>query len=227
MLPENNKLILGAYYYLWYGRPTVSLIGGGIWRWGYTNHSNLGEYNSRDEKVISQHINWAKATGIDFFAICSAHIESWDDITLRDYYLKHPQSSELKFCLNYDVIQALNRYQFNIYPSYDFNELYTPTKTKGEKFLEDFEYFTKTYFHLPQYLKIDDKPVVILYNASAFRNVEKYFDKLPPLIFNRRCYLLGRAKSIKKEFSFFMAKSTQRIVKSDFSGIASFISKNL
>ncbi len=174
--------MLGAYYYLWYGRPTLSIIGGGIWQWGYTDGPVLGEYNSRDEKVIGQHIDWAKEAGIDFFAICSAHIGSWDDITLRDYYLKHPKSSEIKFCLNYDALQALNRYRYDsVSPSFGFNEPYTPTKTKGEKFLEDFEYFAETYFHLPQYLKIDGKPVVILYNASAYRNVEKYFEKLPPM----------------------------------------------
>ncbi|MDO8424729.1 MAG: glycoside hydrolase family 99-like domain-containing protein [bacterium] len=170
--------MLGAYYYAWYGRPTLSIIGGGVWRWGYANQPVLGEYDSRDEKVISRHIDWAKSAGIDFFAVCWADINSWDDITLRDYFLKNPKSSEMKFCLHYDGIQALNRYRFHTYPSYDFNDLYTPTKTKGEKFLEDFEYFADTYFNLPQYLRIDGKPVVMIYNASAYRNIPNYFEKL-------------------------------------------------
>lgn len=195
--------MLGAYYYLWYGRPTLSIIGGGIWRWGYTDSPILGEYNSRDPEVIAKHIEWAKQAGIDFFAICSAYIDSWDDITLRDYYLRHPKSSEIKFCLHYDVVQALNRYHFHTYPSYGFNELYTPTKTKGEKFLEDFKYFAKTYFHLPQYLKIDGKPVVMLYNASAFRNVEKYFEKLPPLFLVADVVCWSGVKLSKKNLSFF------------------------
>src|SRR3989338_4347821 len=133
--------MLGAYYYVWYGRPTLSIIGGGIWRWGYTNHPHFGEYNSRDSQVISRHIDWAKSSGIDFWAVRWVDKDSWDDITLRDYYLKHPRSSELKFCINYDTIPALNRYQFHTYPNYNLVDSYTPRKTKGEKFLEDFEYF--------------------------------------------------------------------------------------
>lgn len=195
--------MLGAYYYLWYGRPTLSIIGGGVWPWGYTDKPILGEYNSQDEKVIGQHIDWAKEAGIDFFAICSAYRGSWDDIALRDYYLKHPKSSEIKFCLNYDVIQALNRYQFHTYPSYNFDDFYTPTKTKGEKFLEDFAYFAKTYFSLPQYLKIDGKPVVFLYNASAYRNVEKYFAQLPSLFLVADAVYWSGLKVSKRALSFF------------------------
>ena len=196
-------MLLGAYYYSWYGRPTLSIIGGGIWQWGYTNQPILGEYNSRDEKVIGQHIDWAKEAGIDFFAICAAYNGSWDDITLRDYYLKHLKSKEIKFCLHYDVIQALNRYQFHTYPSYDFDELYTPTKTKGEKFIEDFEYFAKTYFNLSQYLKVDGKPVVILYNASAFRNIEKYFAKIPSMFLVADSVCWSGVKVSKRNLKFF------------------------
>lgn len=205
--------MLGAYYYIWYGRPTLSIIGGGIWRWGYTNHPRLGEYNNRQESVISQHIDWAKQAGIDFWAIRWVDSDSWDDITLRDYYLKHPRSSEMKFCFNYDAIPALNRYQFHNYPNYDFNELYTPTKTKGDKFLEDFKYFIKTYFHLPQYLKIEGKPVVILYNASAYRNIEKYFAKLPPLFLVADAVCWSGAKISRRNLNFLWETSPKEAVK--------------
>ncbi len=197
-------MLLGAYYYLWWGRPTLPIVGAGVRRWGYTNHSIFGEYNSRNEKVINQQIDWARATGIDFFAVCWADSESWDDITLRDYYLKNLKSQDLKFCLHYDGIRALNRYGgFYSYPSYDLDESYTPTKTKGEKLLEDFEYFAKTYFHLPQYLKIEGKPVVILYNASAFRNVEKYFKRLPATFLIADVVCWPGLRISKKNLAFF------------------------
>jgi len=197
--------MLGAYYYLWWGRPTLPGVGAGIWRWGYTNQPVLGEYNSRDESVISRQIDWAKSAGIDFLAPCWTDIGSWDDITLRDYYLKNPKSREMKFCLHYDGVRALNRYNFHVFPSYDLNEFYTPAMTKGEKLLGDFEYFTKTYFNRPEYLKIDGKPVVIIYNASAFRNVEKYFAKLPPLflIADVVCWSGGNMRISKRNLKFF------------------------
>jgi len=182
MFTESNKTILGAYYYLWWGRPTYPILGGGIWRTsGACNEPILGKYNSREESVINQHLDWAKLAGIDFFAVNWNDIESWDDIALRDFYLKNPRSSETKFCIFYDSIPALNRYRFNVFPSYDFDQDYSPGRTKGEKFLEDFEYLEKNYFSRQNYLKIGGKPVVIIYDASAFRNIKKYFEKLPSL----------------------------------------------
>lgn len=205
--------MLGAYYYIWYGRPTLSIIGGGVWRWGYTNHPALGEYNHLDKEVISRHIDWSKAAGIDFWAVRWVDSGSWDDIALKDHFLSHPRSSEMKFCINYDAIPALNRYQFHTYPNYDFDELYTPQKTKGDKFLEDFDYLAKTYFNLPQYLKIEGKPVVILYNASAYRNMEKYFAKLPPLFLIADAVCWAGARISKRNLNFLWETSPKEAVK--------------
>lgn len=145
---------------------------------GYTGRPIFGEYNSRDSEIISRHIDWAEKSAIDFFAIEWADIQDWDNITLRDYYLKHLQSSSLKFCIFYDSSLALNGYRFQAGHNYDFEEPYLPGKTRGHKFLEDFEYLANTYFELPQYLKIGGRPLVIIYNASAFRNVKNYFEIL-------------------------------------------------
>ena len=168
--------MLGAHYYLWYGRPTFPVVGGGVWKSDYNHQPCLGEYNSRDPKVISQHINWAKEAGIDFFVINWYDSHSWDDITLREYYLSEQPTPEIKFCLHYDSSLALNVFRNPV--SYDFNNKYSPSKTKGEKFLEDFEYLSETYFNHPQYLKINNRPLVIIYNVSLFKNISEYFKKL-------------------------------------------------
>jgi hypothetical protein len=180
MLPENDKkenlILLGAHYYLWYGKPAYPVLGMGEWRSGYTNHPLLGEYNSRDFEVVNKHFDWAREAGIDFFAMEWWNPNSWDDITLRDYFLPKLKNSEIKFCIHYDAYLALNLFRNSL--SYDFNTFYIPGKTKGQKFLEDLEYLADNYFHHPQYLKINGKPVVIIYNTSAFRNVSEYFEKL-------------------------------------------------
>ena len=168
-------MLLGAHYYPWYGRPAPPLTGG-AWSLGYANHPVLGEYNSQDPSVISRHISWAKTAGIDFFIIEWSDINNWENVALKDCYL--PQARDLKFCVHYDSLLALNGYRFQKYHTYDFEEPYLPNKTKGEKFIEDFDYLAETYFKLPQYLKINNRPVIIIYNASAFRNVEKYFNQL-------------------------------------------------
>jgi len=173
--------MLGAHYYPWYGKPTPPILGMGDWRAGYTNQPVLGEYNSREQQVINQHISWAKEANIDFFAIEWLGPYTWEDVVLRDYYLTNPNNSEIKFCFHYDSSFAINKFRldkFNNQPSFDFDSEYTATKTKGEKFLEDFEYLADTYFNHPQYLKINNRPLVIIYNASLFKNVSHYFDKL-------------------------------------------------
>lgn len=176
---DNKNILLGAYYYLWYGAPKIPILGGGEWKHsGSTNQPVLGKYNSREESVIKQQIDWAKKADIDFFAVNWSDAGTWDDETLKNYYLKHPDSSEMKFCIIYDSIPALNRYRYNIFPSYDFNDEFSPSITKGKKFVEDFKYLAENYFNHPQYLKVDDRLVVIVYNASAFRNISKYFDQI-------------------------------------------------
>lgn len=168
-------MLLGAHYYPWYGKPIPPLTGG-AWQLGHTNTPLLGEYNSQDQKVVSQHISWAKEAGIDFFIMEWSDINTWENDALKSSYL--PQNQDFKFCIHYDSLLALNGYRFQMYHSYNFEESYSPTKTKGEKFLDDFEYLAENYFKLSQYFKINNQPVVIIYNASAFRNVEKYFDQL-------------------------------------------------
>jgi hypothetical protein len=165
----------GSYYYLWYGRPNIPVLGGGVWESGYTNNPLLGTYNSRDKAVISQHIKWAKEASLDFLIINWGGRESWDDITLKDYYLRNKDSSNIKFCLLYDSSITLNRFTTQRVYDYDFEDENMPGKSKGDKFLEDFDYLAENYFKHPQYFRIDGKPVVYIYNVSSFRKVDKYF----------------------------------------------------
>jgi hypothetical protein len=56
---EHDKMV-GAYYYAWY-QP------GQNWLDRSPSTPVLGEYNSRDEDVINQHITWAAEHGINTF----------------------------------------------------------------------------------------------------------------------------------------------------------------
>jgi len=226
MLQENLKTkkerkveMLGAHYYLWYGRPMVPIIGGGVWRSGYTNYPILGEYNSRDQTVIAKHIKWAKDAGINFFSIEWTGISTWDDITLKNHYLLNQKSSEIKFCLHYDSSLTLNLFGNPL--SYDLDNKYSATQTKGEKLLEDFEYLANTYFDHPQYLKINDRPVIMIYNAYAFRNNSKYFEQLKINMEKKNISLFLIADVIcwpgvrltKRNFSYLWKKSPKEVAK--------------
>ncbi|MDD5145048.1 MAG: glycoside hydrolase family 99-like domain-containing protein [Candidatus Pacebacteria bacterium] len=174
-------MLLGAYYYPWYGKAAYPIAGGGDWESGFTNQPVLGRYDNRDSGVIKKHLEWAREAGVDFLLMNWVNPESQKDITLRDHVLPYLSDSGVKFCIHYDSSVALNHLKPTAKPSYNFNERFAFEKTKGDKFLEDIKYLSDTYFNHPQYLKINGLPVMVIYNVSAFRNNVSYFDKLPPL----------------------------------------------
>ncbi len=221
-MKKNNpikKTQIGAYYYLWYGRPTLPVIGGGIWKWGYTNVPLLGEYDSRSKKVISQHLKWIKEAGIDFLVVNWGDIESWDDISLRDYFIKELGRFRIKFCLHYDATLALNR--FRVFHSFNLKDKYSASMTKGEKMLKDFDYLAQKYFKNPHYYKIQGQPMVVLYGASGLRNIDDYFEQLKANMEKRsiQLYLVadavcwGGIKVSKSIFSFLWQTSPQEALK--------------
>jgi len=56
-------LLLGAYYYTWYG------IGEQWQVFPRTFEPTLGEYKSADSGIMAKHHEWAKQANIDFFAV--------------------------------------------------------------------------------------------------------------------------------------------------------------
>jgi hypothetical protein len=148
-----EELKLGAYYYIWWGIP-------------FNNHWNeavkgtpfLGKYNSSDPTVADQHILLAKQHGIDFFAVSwmgNGTWADWDfdeiDYNLRNGLLKAPHLQNFKFCLFYEtqiVLDTANQKHKN------FTEI----------FLNDMVYAAEKYFINPSYLRINDKPVLFIYN---------------------------------------------------------------
>lgn len=154
-----DNMLIGAYYYPWYSEDMH-------WDEGYTGDPLLGEYNSRDPAVISRHIDWASDYGIDFFLIGWHGPDSWEDETLRNYFLKSPDIKYIKFGIMYETIGRLTEAQnedVDYKGSIDFNN----PKTK-QTLINDFKYISKTFFNHPQYLKIDNKPVVYIYLVRDF-----------------------------------------------------------
>jgi hypothetical protein len=104
---------------------------------------------------------------------------------------------------------------------------YTPGKTKGEKMVEDFEYFAENYFNQPEYLRIDGKPAFIIYNASAYRNISKYFDRIKENLKKRGITLFLIAdvvcwsglKVSKKNLAFFWNNPPKELFKIVFRAI--------
>jgi len=150
---RNDRILVGAYYYPWYGP------GRNHWQDGYAEHPTQGEYDSADKKVINQHIDWAAGHGIDFFAVSWWGIGSHEDQVLKDELLNSPMRDEIQFAVLYESAGLLPA-------SNDSIDLDSPDTL--QKLLDDFKYIQDTYFDDPHYLKIGDRPVVFIYLTRIF-----------------------------------------------------------
>jgi PKD repeat protein len=182
-----NRLLVGTYYYPWWKQL--------YWDDGHKSYPNLDEYDSQSLAVINQHIRWAVDYGIDFFAMSWWGPGSWEDKTLRDYYLQAEESSEIKFCIHYESVGCLNKPPGQ---PIDFNSQFDESQTRKEKFLSDLDYIAGTFFNEPQYLKINGRPVIIFYSAMDYQNAaealaqfKQSMDPQPYLIADAVCFGLS------------------------------------
>lgn len=171
--PPANKITFGAYYYPWFGGPGL--------HWNKKNLRQqlipaqapvLGEYDCRKESIIKQHLEWAKESGIDFFALSWWGENTPTDVTISRHFAPYltKNGSDFKFCISYATpffIKADGKGQIPL------------DKTAQEILLKDFLYLARTYFAHPNYLKINNRPVVILYLT---RIITGDFEKVIPAV---------------------------------------------
>lgn len=176
-------MLIGAFYYPWWHDD------GTHWKCGYMGKPFLGEYSSKDQKVISKHINWASENGINFFIMSWCGYESGNefrDETIKNYFLKSKDIEKIKFAILYETKGRLKK---DKYEKFNFDN----TDNK-DKLIEDFKYISKVYFNHPQYLKINKKPMVFIYLARDFnRNYKNAMRELRSEINRERVemYLMG------------------------------------
>lgn len=150
---RQDALLVGAYYYPWYGPDRNH------WQDGYAQHPSLGEYNSAEKDVINQHIDWASGHGIDFFAVSWWGIGSREDEVLKDRFLESPLLNDIQFVILYESAGLLPFQNESI-------DLDSPDTL--QKLLKDFKYLQETYLNHPRYLKINGRPVVFIYLTRIF-----------------------------------------------------------
>jgi hypothetical protein len=150
----------GTYYYPWYG-PAEEMH---EWEGQYVRDylipqqpPMLGHYSSRNPQVIRQHLTWMEACGIDFAVMSWWGINSREDITLRDHIGGEIANSSVKFSIYYESAK-LGFSQDGIH----IDEL------EEEQLVADFHYIADTYFDHPNYLRINDNPVVFLYLSGIY-----------------------------------------------------------
>lgn len=144
LTPPRARLGTFAFYYPWYGTPEVS----GYWRhWPpdgtskITDHPLLGFYDSNNETVIEQHIEWAKEAGIDCFIV-----SWWGNGTFEDKALSHIkkvcEESSFKFTVYYENTSSIDQTVGNL------------------------TYLLDNYANSSSWYRIDGRPVIFVYSRA-------------------------------------------------------------
>jgi len=135
---------VGVHYYPWYYN---DFHGGQYLREHLVPPQlpEIGEYNDRDHSVINTHIRWSLRAGIDFWSTSWWGPGSREDVTLLNYILQNPNLGNIKIAILYETVGRTNNFQ-------DYSVL-------GP----DITYLANNYFSHPNYLKINGKPVIIVY----------------------------------------------------------------
>lgn len=145
---DADDRLIGAYYYPWYA------ANGRHWNEGVPRRPLLGEYDSADEGIINRHIDWATGHGIDFFAISWWGPQSFEANVLREQFLPADLAGEMSFAILYESTGRLDMQQ----GQFDLS-----STRNVDRLADDFRHLAETYFHEPNYLRIDGRPVVFIY----------------------------------------------------------------
>lgn len=154
---QTDRYLVGAHFYSWYPKNWGS---GCVIRLLEPEQSPwLGYYDSWDIEVAEQQIAWCSQYGVDFLTL-----DWWpgrDDQSkyIQDVFLKTENINDIKFCIFYET------WSLNFQPGFaktTFND------DVIEKFVEDIREIADNFFSHPSYLKVQGRPVIVLYLARTF-----------------------------------------------------------
>jgi len=157
--------VVGCFYYPWYNNPRFNgKEAPGSTTLGYHLRPKvepaLGWYNQRkDPGILKQHFEWARYAGIDFFACSYWGRDTQTDVTIRTRMLDNPDRGNVRICLFWE-------------PSLAGLEGFSVKKIREETL-----YQCEHYFGRPAYLRVDGKPVLIIYVTRSLP-----LDKLKQLV---------------------------------------------
>lgn len=148
---QTDRYLVGAYYYLWY--PANFERGFLRDKLSPPQMPVVGRYQSRDVGVIEQHIAWCSRYGIDFLAVNWWPTKS-ENIAAIEPILKARNIKDIKFCIFYETWHL------------NFQHHWAATMMDDEttkRFISEIERLADALFDHPSYLRVDDRPVVVLY----------------------------------------------------------------
>jgi len=152
-VPLGPRPLVGAHYYHWYpGNWEIGTLRGAL---DAPQPPELGWYDSTDVDVAEQHIAWASEHGIDFFTLDFWPVQHQENQAAIARFLEAPNIADVAFTIFYET------WDLSFDPTRGYADLDAPGAR--EAFVEDMAQLADQYFDHPSYLRIDGRPVVILY----------------------------------------------------------------
>lgn len=156
-VPQRKDLV-GAYYYNWYFP--------GKWKDLATQLTpTLGLYQSDSMPVVIQHIDTAAYYGIDVFFMSWWKKTDVTDTYLKTGFMKAPNKNKMKFAMVVEPLGELDTLDGKRDGIVDFD-----SAAVRAAWIEMFQYFKDNFWSDPSYLKVDGKPVVLVYVTRTFKN---------------------------------------------------------
>jgi len=151
--------LVGAHYYVWY----PSNFGQGYLRAALAPAQSpaLGEYDSRNPTVAESHISVASAHGIDFFAVDWWPTRPGQNTAIDEGLLRASNIGQIRFCIVY------NTSGFSGPPGQGI----VFDGSTANRFVADVLAISRRYFDHPSYLRIDGRPVLVIYLTREIRGV--------------------------------------------------------
>jgi glycoprotein endo-alpha-1,2-mannosidase len=122
----------------------------------------LGTYNSRDPNVIASHIDQSHVGNISMWSMSWWGPNLYEDVTIRNHILAHPRAGELSYTIHYETSGRLGD---SSGPNY-------------ARFTTDMRYLGQNIFNNPNYMRIDNRPVVVLYLSRDYFRSQAGWDAL-------------------------------------------------
>jgi len=154
-----GDFLVGAHYYVWY----PSNFSQGFLRAALrpAQEPEQGRYDSRSPAVAEQHIAAATAHGVDFFAVDWWPTRPGQNAAIDSGLLQAANIGQIRFCITYNTSAFAGAPGQGIV--FD--------GATANRFVTDLTTIARRYFGHPSYLRVDGRPVIIVYLTREIRGL--------------------------------------------------------